>query len=154
MKFNPPFPLLSKIKRLSAIICLTIVSLFSLFVKIGLAHDLQIVVNPENPISIISKKELTQIYLRKKNFSNDGLVLVPMDLRSNKMDFYESVLNKPFPLVKRYWTRAIFSGKGTPPKEFRDVDTLLKYLNEMPGGLAYVPEGSDLKNLKVLKIVP
>jgi hypothetical protein len=154
MKFNPPFPLLSKIKRLNAIICITIVSLFSLFIEIGFAHDLQIVVNPENPISIISKKELTQIYLRKKNFSNDGLALVPMDLRSNKMDFYESVLNKPFPLVKRYWTRAIFSGKGTPPKEFRDVDSLLKYLIDMPGGLAYVPEGSNLKNLKVLKIVP
>lgn len=154
MRFNPPFPLLSKVKRLSSIICITIVSLFSLFAGIGIGKELQIVVNPENPISIISKKELTQIYLRKKNFSNEGLALVPMDLRSNKMDFYEGVLNKPFPLVKRYWTRAIFSGKGTPPKEFRDVDSLLKYLSDMPGGLAYIPEGSDLKNLKVLKIVP
>jgi len=146
--------LLSKIKRLSAIICITIASLFSLFIEIGLSHELKIVVNPENPISIISKKELTQIYLRKKGFSNDGMALVPMDFRANKMDFYEGVLNKPFPLIKRYWTRAIFSGKGTPPKEFRDLDRMLRSLKEMPGGLAYVPANSELKNLKVLKIVP
>ncbi len=154
MKFKLPFPLLSKVKRLRAIISISIVGSFSLFAQIGICNELQIVVNPKNPISIISKKELTQIYLKKKKFSNDGMALIPMDLRSNKMDFYEGILNKPFTLVKRYWTRAIFSGKGTPPKEFRDVDSLLKYLNDMPGGLAYVPEGSKLKNLKVLKIVP
>lgn len=71
-----------------------------------------------------------------------------------KTVFYEKILNKSMALIGRYWTKSVFSGTGTPPAEFANVQSLVKFLRETPAAMAYLPSEPDHGKLKVVDIVP
>jgi len=118
------------------------------------ADDLVLMIHNSNPLKSISKRELILIYLGKKTFFQQGIRITPLDFRPKKMIFYEEVLKRPFNLIKRYWIKAIFSGQGTPPMEFTSENDVVNYLQDKPGGIAYLPAGIKTINLKHLQITP
>ena len=118
------------------------------------AEEFKIVVHPDNPAASLKLSELTKIYLGKKSFFDSGGRIVPLDLTKYKPSFYQEVLNKNIRMITQYWTKAIFSGRGTPPREFSTVEKLVSFLKNTPGGLAYLPVEANIKLLKELKINP
>jgi len=118
------------------------------------AEEFRIVVHPDNPSVSLKLSDLTKIYLGKKSFFESGGRIVPLDLTIHKQSFYEDVLNKNIRLISQYWTKAIFSGRGTPPKEFSNAEQLISFLKITPGGLAYLPVEINITPLKELKINP
>ena len=154
MNFKLPLPLYFKFNGFVFIFLL--VTFFSPFglQKNAHARDLILVVHNSNPLESISKSDLIRIYLGKKTFFQEGVRITPLDFGPKKMIFYEEVLKRPFNLIKRYWTKAIFSGQGSPPMEFNNENDVVNYLQDKPGGIAYLPSDTKNENLKILKITP
>lgn len=119
------------------------------------ADEVVLVVNPSNPLSDMSLKVAKKIYLGKSKFFPGGGKVIPAD-QSDKSDvrtmFYEVIIGRSKSQLKSYWSKRIFTGKGTPPIVKKDDDAMLEWVAEQPQALGYVFRSSVTPNVKVLKL--
>jgi len=67
---------------------------------------------------------------------------VPVNLPAGhpvRQQFLETILGQDEGQYTGYWLVRRYVGKGAPPQELRDLDEVLRYVSETPGGVAYVP---------------
>jgi len=112
------------------------------------------VVHPENPISSIKVSDLSKIFLKKTTVFKSGQKIIPLDLIPSKVSFYEKFLGKRLDRIQQYWLKSIFSGRKTPPKEFKKIEGLLIFVRSNLGAIAYLPPDVNIGNLKKIKVVP
>lgn len=128
---------------------LTTVLLFSTFAsQAGVA----IVVHPDNDISL-SKTEISRIFLGKtKSFSN-GQTAIPVN-QNEKSDitsgFNKTVLNKSSSQLKAYWSKLVFTGKGTPPKVVGNDEDVMALIANNPNLIGYVDSDKVDGRIKVI----
>lgn len=109
-----------------------------------LAETVVIVVHPSNTADI-SADELSRLYLgRTRTFSN-GESAVPINLAENqpmRTVFDEKALSRSSAQLKAYWSKLVFTGKGSPPQEAETVDEMVKLVATNPSIIGYVPESA------------
>lgn len=114
--------------------------------------EIAIVVHPSNNASI-SAEDVTQLFLGKtKNFP-DGSSAVPIGQEENTEVtnmFYERVMSRSSQQIKAYWSKQIFSGKGTPPKAASDNEEVLKLVASNPNLIGYVDSSKVNSDVKVV----
>src|SRR5690348_8435780 len=79
-----------------------------------------VVVNPKNPVTSLSARQVAQIYLGRVGSFPSGGRATPIDLPEGtplRDEFYARVAEKNSDQVKAYWSKQLFSGNGTPPRE-------------------------------------
>ena len=89
-----------------------------------------VIVSASNGNSTIDKATIAKIFLGKSKSFPDGSAATPIDQNdgsSTKDAFNSSILGKSASQLKSYWSRLIFTGKGTPPKQSGD-DAAVKAL--------------------------
>ena len=67
---------------------------------------------------------------------------VPVNLPAGhpvRQQFLETILGQDEGQYTGYWLVRRYVGKGAPPQELSDVEEVLRYVSETPGGVAYVP---------------
>ncbi len=119
------------------------------------ADEVVLIVNPSNSLSEISLKAVKKIYLGKSKFFPNGGKVVPVDQDEKsevKAIFYEVIIGKSESQLKRYWSKRIFTGKGTPPKVLKGDAAVLAWVAERPHALGYVYKSSLNDSVKVLKL--
>ncbi|MDP4537697.1 phosphate ABC transporter substrate-binding protein [Alkalimonas collagenimarina] len=108
------------------------------------AETVVIVVHPSNTADI-STDELSRLYLgRTRTFSN-GESAVPINLAENqpmRTVFDEKALSRSSAQLKAYWSKLVFTGKGSPPQEADTVDEMVKLVATNPSIIGYVPESA------------
>lgn len=129
-----------------------ILTLFLLMVSFNSFAEIAIVVHPSNNASI-SAEDVTQLFLGKtKNFP-DGSSAVPIGQEENTEVtnmFYERVMSRSSQQIKAYWSKQIFSGKGTPPKAASDNEEVLKLVASNPNLIGYVDSSKVNSDVKVV----
>ena len=119
--------------------------------------ELAIIAHPGNPLSSIDQAEVERIYMgRSRSFTGGGAVK-PLDqaLGSGMRDkFFTSVLNMTEAQVTGYWSRRMFSGKGTPPDTLADDLAVKARVASDPTSLGYVREDVVDSSVKVLLLIP
>ncbi len=108
----------------------------------NLSHaGVAIIVNPGVGIDSITDKDLQRIFLGKtKNFPN-GTSAVPVNQNVGEAardTFNAKVLNKDEAQLKSYWSRLIFTGKGTPPKDEGNDDAVKNLVANNPNTIGYI----------------
>ena len=94
--------------------------------------DISVIVNPNNNIEL-SAKEVRAIYLAKTNAFPSGDKVQPLDINNNdeiKNKFSKDVLRKSPSSLNSYWSRMIFSAKGTPPQSLSMAAVKVKVAND------------------------
>lgn len=85
------------------------------------AHaEFVVIVSASNGNSSLSSDEISRIFLGKTSKFPDGSKASPLDQEEGnpaRESFNKAVLGKDSSQLKAYWSRLIFTGKGTPPKE-------------------------------------
>lgn len=115
----------------------------------------QIVVHPSNTLTSVDQKFLADVFLKKKTYWDDKKVIVVADLWSSsrvRREFSEKILDRPVSAVRNYWQQLLFSGRGIPPPEFKSETEMLNFIATHEDAIGYVSVGTELRNLKVLKI--
>ena len=115
--------------------------------------DVAVIAHPSNPTASLTTSEVKRIYLGKMKRWNNGNAMAAVDQQepsSARDEFYEQVVGKSQSQISAYWSQLIFSGKGTPPPEKSDDESVKQWVAEHPNSLGYVSSSSVDTSVKVL----
>jgi len=121
------------------------------------AGQYKIVVNKDNPVSSLSQKEISNLFLKKVTKWSNGLTVQPVDLVESsaiRENFSKEIHNRKVSSIKAYWQKQIFSGRKVPPAEKKSNREILTYVQNNPGAVGYVSASAnvDQYQIKILKI--
>jgi ABC-type phosphate transport system substrate-binding protein len=112
-----------------------------------------VVVSATSPVSKLDKEQVANLFLGKSSSYPDGSAAVPIeqtDATPAHEEFHKSITEKSASQLKSYWSKMIFSGKGTAPKEVSSNAELLKLLAGNPAMIGYVDKTAADKTVKVV----
>jgi len=114
--------------------------------------EIAVIVHPSNA-NAVDEATISKIYLgREKSFA-DGTSVLPMSLGESaaaSAAFNEKVLKKSSSQLKAYWSKLVFTGKGTPPKEVGSDDEMVKLVAGNPSLMGYVDAAKVDASVKVV----
>ena len=103
--------------------------------------DVVVIVSAKNANYGLEKTDVEQIFLGKISTFPDGSKAVPIDQNEGSASrdaFNDRVLGKSASQLKAYWSRLIFTGKGTPPKESGNDAEVKALVADNPNLVGYV----------------
>jgi ABC-type phosphate transport system substrate-binding protein len=105
------------------------------------AADLVVIVSAKSPVGALRPDQVTAIFLGQTLRFPDGMEAVPLDQRlgsSLRDEFYARVAGKTPPLLKAYWSKMVFTGRGQPPAEAGDSAAVRRRVAENPELIGYI----------------
>lgn len=118
------------------------------------AKSYKVIVNPSNPVSSISREDLSRIFFKKTTKFSDGRGASPVDLAANsatRESFSKDVHGKSSSAVEAYWQQLIFSGRDIPPPQ-KSESGALEFVRSNENGIGYVSGGADTAGVKVISV--
>lgn len=123
----------------------------SLLVSHLVCAEVAVIVHPSNA-NALDEATVSKIFLgREKSFA-DGKSVVPLSLADSapaSTAFNDAVLKKSASQLKAYWSKLVFTGKGTPPKEITSDEEMLKLVATNPSVIGYVDASKVDASVKV-----
>ncbi|WDT86128.1 phosphate ABC transporter substrate-binding protein [Alteromonas sp. 009811495] len=113
--------------------------------------EIAVIVHPSNS-SAIDQGVVERLYLGKNSQFPDGSEALPIniDAGSSVDNFNSSVLGRSTAQVKSYWSKQIFTGKGTPPKEVGNDASVLDLVANNKNAIGYVDAAQVSDGVKVV----
>jgi len=115
----------------------------------------KIIINSSNPVSSITVKKLSNIFLKKFRKWDDDQKIMPVDLYESsaiRERFSKKIHGKKVSSIKAYWQKKIFSGRGVPPPEKVSEQEVLEYVQGHPGAIGYISMSNSIENFKVKEL--
>jgi hypothetical protein len=115
--------------------------------------ELVLVVNKNNPISILSRSQVIDLYMGKYVAFPDGTKAVPVDIEDDveiRTKFYDSLVGMPLARVNAYWSKVKFSGRARPPTQQKNEKAILNFVIQTEDSIAYIHESSVTADVKVV----
>jgi TonB family protein len=121
----------------------------------ALAQDgYRIVVNPSNPVSSLSRTQVSQLFLEKTTWDN-GAAVSPVDLLPTspvREGFSKELLGVPVPVAIERIREVAKTAGGNPPPAVASDREVLAYVRLKPGAIGYVSLGADVSGVKVVSV--
>ncbi len=112
-----------------------------------------VIVNVENKISTLSREEIIDLFMGRYNNFPDGHHAQPCNQVDNMKltgQFYKLLTGKNVAQINAYWARLLFSGRATPPRNFKDDKAIIQEVRTSPDSIAYVDRQSIDDTIKVI----
>jgi ABC-type phosphate transport system substrate-binding protein len=120
--------------------------------------DYRVVVNAANPVSALSKSELSRIFLKRQASWKHGGSIAPVDLDRTsraRSSFTKVVHGRNVSAIGTYWQQQIFAGKDVPPPEKQNDQEVLEFVRSNPKGIGYVSANTTpVPGTKTITITP
>ena len=119
----------------------------------GVFAQVAVVVNPKSPLATMTADQVSGIFLGKSNTLPSGGTAMPTDLPDSAPAhelFYTKVTGKSSAQVKAAWSRLVFSGKATPPKELASSADVKKFVASNPDAIGYIEKAAVDSSVKVV----
>jgi len=105
------------------------------------ASELVVIVSSRSAAPMLRSDQVAAIFLGQSAQLPDGAVIAAIDqpVGSNTRDeFYERVASKSPALLKAYWSKLLFTGRGQPPREVAGNAAVKKLVADTPGLIGYI----------------
>ena len=137
-------------KQVTLILILLVLSLYK-------ENNAQVIIaNVNNPISVLSKAAVRNIYLgNTTNWETSNFIKVTDYTSDSKIRiaFSSNFLDLTPQKVSMIWIKVSLSGKAVPPKIFRDEEELKQFISENDNAVGYISSSQNLsKNLKIVQV--
>lgn len=112
-------------------------------------------INPDNPLSSLSRDFVTDLFLKRATRWHDGETAHPVDQRADakvRQSFSDHVLRRSVSAIKRFWQQRIFSGRELPPPELESDEAVVAYVLKHRGAIGYVTTSARLGLAKAVPI--
>jgi ABC-type phosphate transport system substrate-binding protein len=109
--------------------------------------EVVVVVNPKAAESSMTKDAVAQFFLGKSS------TLSPVDQPESvpiRAEFYKKVTDKEASQVKALWSKLVFTGKATMPKEAADSASVKKIVASDPKAIGYIEKSAVDASVKVI----
>src|ERR1700753_707842 len=112
--------------------------------------DVVVVVSAKSTTTTLTADEISNIYLGKSK------VMKPVETAGSpiRSHFYSKVAGKDEAQVKAIWSKLVFTGKATAPKELPSSADVVKAVAEDPNSIGYVDKSAVDSTVKVVYAVP
>lgn len=134
--------------------CRTLMAAAALSVVAAAAQaQVAVVVNPKNGTANMSAEQVAGIFLGKSNALPGGGTAAVADLpesAATREQFYTKVTGKSSAQVKAAWSRLVFSGKATPPKELGSAAEVKSFVAANPDAIGYIEKSAVDASVKVV----
>ncbi len=113
--------------------------------------EIVVIVNKDNPASRMFSEQASQFFLGK------SAMFTPVDQAEGskiRADFYQKVADKDPAQVKAIWSKLVFTGKATPPKEYKSNAEVKKAVAEDPKAIGYIDKSAVDDTVKVILTLP
>lgn len=120
------------------------------------ATGFQVIVNPANPLTTISKAQLSKLLLKKEMKWENGKDVLPVDLKANSKTrevFSAEIHGRPVSAIKAFWQKMIFSGRQIPPPEIESDQAVIDYVSGHPGAVGYISSKTAITRVKKLEVI-
>ena len=117
------------------------------------AAQVVVVVSAKSPVAKLDKDQVAALFLGKATQLPGAGIPVLIDqpeAAEIRQMFYTKVTAKTPVQVKAIWSRLVFSGKGTLPKEVSNSDEVKKLLASNPDAVGYIDKSAVDGSVKVL----
>lgn len=114
--------------------------------------EISIVVHPSNSVTL-DKKALSKIFLGKSKSFPGGGTAIPVNIKEGSAvtdEFNDKVLGKNSAQLKSYWSKLVFTGKGSPPKEVDSEQDVIDLVKSNPAVIGFVSSGALADGVKVV----
>lgn len=112
-----------------------------------------VIVHPSNASSF-DDSTIKRIFTGKEKSFSNGNKAIPIGQEAGSAateEFNSKVLNKSSAQLKAYWSKLIFTGKGTPPKEASNDAEVLQTVSGNPDTIGFVSSSAVTGDVKVVK---
>lgn len=106
-----------------------------------------VIVSQKNPATRMFAEQASQFFLGKSN------MFTPIDQAegsSIRNDFYQKLTDKDAAQVKAIWSKLVFTGKATPPKEYKSNAEVRKAVADDPKAIGYIDKSAVDDTVKVI----
>ena len=121
---------------------------------VGAVHaQVAVVVSAKSPTATMTADQVAGIFLGKSSTLPGGATAAAVDQSESaaiREQFYTKVTGKQAAQVKAAWSRLVFSGKGTPPKEMASSADVKKFLAGNPDAIGYIEKSAVDATVKVV----
>jgi ABC-type phosphate transport system substrate-binding protein len=114
-----------------------------------------VVVSAKSPITSLRADQVANIFLGKTAVYPTGDAAVPLDMHEDaavRQEFYAKVARQPPALLKAYWSKLLFTGKGRPPKEMASAEAVKKIVADDPRFIGYIDRSAVDSSVKVVLV--
>lgn len=113
--------------------------------------DIAVIINPSNA-NVVDTDTIKKIYLGKsKSFSNgDAVKPVNQDGTNVADEFNDKVIGKSSSQLNAYWSKLIFTGKGTPPEKLASDQAVIDFVAANNGAIGYIDSAKVSDKVKVI----
>jgi hypothetical protein len=120
--------------------------------SLGAFAQVAVIVSPKSPRASLTAEQVSAIFLGKSNTRPSGSTAVPTDLAAlpARGIFYTKIAGKSPAQVKAAWSRLVFSGKATPPKELASSAEVKKFIAANPDAIGYIEKSAVDSSVKVV----
>ena len=122
----------------------------------AMAGELVVIVSSKSSVTALRQEQVADIFLGQIASFPGGSEAVALDqsIGSPERDeFYSKVASKTRPLVKAYWTKMIFTGRGQPPKEISSSAAVRKMVADNPSLIGYIDKSALDASVKTVLLV-
>jgi ABC-type phosphate transport system substrate-binding protein len=119
------------------------------------AAGFKIVVHPSNPLSSMTKNEVSEYLLKRKLEWPDGKPVIPVDQQESspvRAAVLHDLFGRSATAIRNYWQQQIFSGRAVPPVEKASDEEVMTFIQSSPGAIGYVSESAHVGKLIVVVI--
>ena len=105
------------------------------------AAELVVIVSARSPAPLLHADQVAAIFLGQSAQLPDGASVAAVDQpvgSPNRDAFYMRVAAKSPALLKAYWSKLLFTGRGQPPREVNDDAAVRKLVADSPGMIGYI----------------
>lgn len=118
----------------------------ALSVAVTATAEVVVVVNPANA-DAVTKDQIANVYLGKST------AFAPIDQSDGSAirgEFYKKVADKDAAQAKALWSKLVFTGKATPPKEVGSSADVKKAVAANPKAIGYIEKSAVDATVKVV----
>jgi len=111
------------------------------------AAELVVIVNPANPATSMTSAQASQFFLGKSP------MFTPVDQAESspiRTEFYKKICDKDPSEVKAIWSKLVFTGKASAPKEYHSNAEVKKAVAANPTGIGYIEVSAVDSTVKVV----
>jgi len=130
---------------------ITILALLTLFSAAANA-SVAVIVHPSNA-NALDDKNISRIFTGKEKSFPDGSKALAINQEEGSPftdEFNRKVLNKSSSQLKAYWSKLLFTGKGTPPREVSNDTEVMELIAANPNLIGYVDASKVDSSVKVV----
>ncbi|MET0322624.1 MAG: hypothetical protein ABW069_18020 [Duganella sp.] len=120
-------------------------------VALPASAEVVVIVSQKNPASRMFSEQASQFFLGKSN------LFTPVDLPESsavRSEFYKKVADKDTAQVKALWSKLVFTGKATAPKEYASAAEVKKAVAADPKAIGYIEKSAVDDTVKVILTLP